>query len=592
MSVFGSNILTKLTTELFGFGVTLNPDGSVASITGATMEYVTAAPTATRNGGSLALRSDGTLYGTAGAGVWFAIGGGGGTGWNLPDNVIGIWGTTAPKQVDSVYLSASNRFDLVGADNSSATAVTNPDMRIGTGANTITGAVAGSPSGFLQIRTGATDCTNAGGTGGATGDLSLTTGNATSTLGVSGSTGAITVVTGNSDDANSGSITLQTGTAAGTRGSVMFNTAIVSSVTQAQQWLAIDNTAAAYQWGATGALNMLTMDTTNAAERFVVAAVAGMQAVDDVAFSVATNANDRFAFSYVSGSTTGSIAGVAITAGGATQATRPFSIATGARSLTDAAGSPASGALSLVTGSTNVAFGAGGATGGVSGDISIATGASTVSLGANTGGSTGAVAISTGSASAAAGTAGGSGAITIGSGTTSSGPSSGSVTVSTGNVTSGVGNSGSINLTPGTSAGGTRGQVVATGLRTSSANATAISSARTVLLADSGGVFSVSQAAAYAITLPSPTVGAGLKYEFFLGTAAANSVTIVVSGGAATFIGTIVNDVTSVLPATGSTLTFVTGTAALGDNIQIYSLATNLYAVRAVSSTAGGITIT
>lgn len=129
-------------------------------------------------------------------------------------------------------------------------------------------------------------------------------------------------------------------------------------------------------------------------------------------------------------------------------------------------------------------------------------------------------------------------------------------------------------------------------MRTSSANATAISSARTVLLADSGGVFSVSQAAAYAITLPSPTVGAGLKYEFFLGTAAANSVTIVVSGGAATFIGTIVNDVTSVLPATGSTLTFVTGTAALGDNIQIYSLATNLYAVRAVSSTAGGITIT
>lgn len=129
-------------------------------------------------------------------------------------------------------------------------------------------------------------------------------------------------------------------------------------------------------------------------------------------------------------------------------------------------------------------------------------------------------------------------------------------------------------------------------MRTSSANATAISSARTVLLADSGGVFSVSQAAAYAITLPSPTVCAGLKYEFFLGTAAANSVTIVVSGGAATFIGTIVNDVTSVLPATGSTLTFVTGTAALGDNIQIYSLATNLYAVRAVSSTAGGITIT
>ena len=62
-------------------------------------------------------------------------------------------------------------------------------------------------------------------------------------------------------------------------------------------------------------------------------------------------------------------------------------------------------------------------------------------------------------------------------------------------------------------------------------------------------------------------------------------------GGAATFVGTIVNDVTSVLPATGSTLTFASGTAALGDNIEIVSISTSLYLVRAVSSAAGGITI-
>lgn len=76
MSVFGSNIYTRLTTELFGFGVTLNPDGSVATVTGATIEYVTAPPTAVRNAGSLALQSNGVYWGTSGGGVWYVIGGG------------------------------------------------------------------------------------------------------------------------------------------------------------------------------------------------------------------------------------------------------------------------------------------------------------------------------------------------------------------------------------------------------------------------------------------------------------------------------------------------------------------------------------
>lgn len=129
------------------------------------------------------------------------------------------------------------------------------------------------------------------------------------------------------------------------------------------------------------------------------------------------------------------------------------------------------------------------------------------------------------------------------------------------------------------------------GLRTSSSTAAAITGATALTLADAGGVFSVSQAAAYDIDLPSPTTGPGCKYLFYLTGAAANSVTITVLGGAATFVGTIVNDVTSVLPATGSTLTFVTGTAALGDTIEIVSISTGLYLVRAISSAAGGITI-
>lgn len=127
--------------------------------------------------------------------------------------------------------------------------------------------------------------------------------------------------------------------------------------------------------------------------------------------------------------------------------------------------------------------------------------------------------------------------------------------------------------------------------RTAGTTAVAITGATALALNDSGGIFTVSQAAAYDIDLPSPTTGPGLLYVFSLTAAGANNVTITVLGGAATFVGTIVNDVTSVLPATGSTLTFATGAAALGDTIIIRSIATNLYHVQAVTSTAGGITV-
>jgi hypothetical protein len=129
------------------------------------------------------------------------------------------------------------------------------------------------------------------------------------------------------------------------------------------------------------------------------------------------------------------------------------------------------------------------------------------------------------------------------------------------------------------------------GLRTYSTTAAAITAATALTLADAGGVFSVSQAAAYDIDLPSPTSGPGCRYVFYLTAPGANTVTLTVLGGAATFVGTIANDVTSVIPATGATLTFVSGTAILGDTIEIISISTGLYLVRAISSAAGGITI-
>lgn len=133
--------------------------------------------------------------------------------------------------------------------------------------------------------------------------------------------------------------------------------------------------------------------------------------------------------------------------------------------------------------------------------------------------------------------------------------------------------------------------VEVTGLRCVQGTAVAITGVTALTLKDAGGIFSVSQAAAYDIDLPSPTSGPGCRYLFYLTGPAANAVTITVAGAAATFVGTIVNDVTSVIPATGSTLTFASGAAALGDTIEIISISTTLYLVRAVTSAAGGITI-
>jgi hypothetical protein len=139
---------------------------------------------------------------------------------------------------------------------------------------------------------------------------------------------------------------------------------------------------------------------------------------------------------------------------------------------------------------------------------------------------------------------------------------------------------------------GPQGTVTAQGLiQTAGTTAAAITGAVTLTLADSGGAFTIDQDAAFDIDLPSPTVGAGLRFEFVVTDAGANNVTITVDGGAATFVGTIVNDVTSVIPCTGATITFATGVTAVGDHVIITSLTTGLYFVRAITSAAGGITI-
>jgi hypothetical protein len=171
-----------------------------------------------------------------------------------------------------------------------------------------------------------------------------------------------------------------------------------------------------------------------------------------------------------------------------------------------------------------------------------------------------------------------------------------------GNATAGTGNGGvggDVNLTGGaggTSAGGAAGAhgtaVATTGLLVGTTSATAITAARTMLRADSGGVFSAAQSSAYTITAPTPGGAAStgaIRYLFYLTAPGAFDISIVATG--CTFVGTIVNDVTSVLPATGSTLKFASGAAALGDSIELIAISATIYLVRAVSSAAGGITI-
>lgn len=265
--------------------------------------------------------------------------------------------------------------------------------------------------------------------------------------------------------------------------------------------------------------------------------------------------------------------------------------------------SGASGQVALLSGDSVAATAH---TGGNTGACTIGSGSTECTDAGGTGGDSGAVTVASGDCNSAAGVSGASGAVTVASGTSDDG-NTGAVTVRSG-VPAAAGVSGDLTLTTGaptgagtsgrvvisggaTGGGGTQGHVLATGVVNKSSSGSAINGARTLSFSDSGGAFSVSQGAAFDIDLPNPTLGAGLRFIFFLGTAGPNSVTVTVAGGAATFIGTIVNDITSVIPATGATLTFVTGTAAIGDSIEIYSISSTIYGVRAFTSAAGGITI-
>ena len=133
------------------------------------------------------------------------------------------------------------------------------------------------------------------------------------------------------------------------------------------------------------------------------------------------------------------------------------------------------------------------------------------------------------------------------------------------------------------------GSVLASaGLRVATTGTTAITTTRAVTAADSGGIFTVAQSSAYTITVDAPA-GAGVRHIFQCVSPGAFDVSLVATG--CTFEGTITIDAATI-PATGSTLKFASGAAILGDNIELFSTSTTKFFVRAISSGAGGITIT
>lgn len=118
----------------------------------------------------------------------------------------------------------------------------------------------------------------------------------------------------------------------------------------------------------------------------------------------------------------------------------------------------------------------------------------------------------------------------------------------------------------------------------------AIAVATTLTHHDSGNTFPVSQSAAYAITLPRVADMVGLRYRFVVTTAAANAVTIALAGATASFRGVILNNLAAAVMS-GTTITIASGTAVVGDYIEVEGISSSVVHVRGATSATSGITI-
>jgi hypothetical protein len=124
------------------------------------------------------------------------------------------------------------------------------------------------------------------------------------------------------------------------------------------------------------------------------------------------------------------------------------------------------------------------------------------------------------------------------------------------------------------------------------ASATAISADITLDNTYSGGVYEFSQngAPAYAITLPAAASSEGWTGTFILASAAASAANFVSAGGALKGLVIMANAGISA-PGGSTQVSFVGGTAAIGDRIR-FECTGNIWSYTALSSVAGGIVVT
>lgn len=116
-----------------------------------------------------------------------------------------------------------------------------------------------------------------------------------------------------------------------------------------------------------------------------------------------------------------------------------------------------------------------------------------------------------------------------------------------------------------------------------------ISTATTLTNADSGKVFTLSNATGVAVTLPSVAVD-GFKTKFIVGSAFATTNFTIVAPTSVIQGGGIVNSV--FVPASNeNTISFVASAETIGDYVEVTSDGTNFY-VNGVGALAGSITFT
>jgi len=205
--------------------------------------------------------------------------------WDWQDDVQQNFGTGDDFSME--YQNAGNIWVVAGLDVvAGGAAAATGAIRVDTGDRTVNDAAGSPASGIITIETGDTDCTNGGGTGGASGALNLLTGDAASTAGTSGASGAIVIQSGTSADVatgnvslvtgaaaagNSGNIVLTTGAAGGVQGILDINAAEISLATQATDIEIIDNTASALRIGQVcGTNDYLAITTTNGTETITI----------------------------------------------------------------------------------------------------------------------------------------------------------------------------------------------------------------------------------------------------------------------------------------------------------------------------------